>query len=68
MAETSLPRKSFSAAAESSIVTVRDHNRDRLRVDTRLKLLAKWCPKRYGDKLDVEDSGNLTVNVFTEDE
>lgn len=27
--------------------------RDRLRVDTRLKLLAKWDPKRYGDKLAV---------------
>jgi hypothetical protein len=24
--------------------------RSRLRVDTRLKLLAKWDPKRYGDK------------------
>jgi hypothetical protein len=26
-------------------------NRSRLRVDTRLKLLAKWNPKKYGDKL-----------------
>lgn len=25
--------------------------RDRLRVETRLKLLAKWDPKRYGDKV-----------------
>lgn len=25
--------------------------RSRLRVDTRLKLLAKWNPKKYGDKL-----------------
>jgi hypothetical protein len=30
-----------------------EHQRDRLRVDTRLKLLAKWDPKRYGDKLQV---------------
>ena len=28
-----------------------DPQRDRLRVDTRLKLLAKWDPKRYGDLL-----------------
>ncbi len=28
-----------------------DPQRDRLRVETRLKLLAKWDPKRYGDKL-----------------
>lgn len=27
--------------------------RSRLRVDTRLKLLAKWYPAKYGDKLDV---------------
>jgi hypothetical protein len=26
-------------------------NRDKLRIDTRLKLLAKWNPKKYGDKL-----------------
>ncbi len=31
--------------------------RAKLRVETRLKLLAKWDPKRYGDKLDV----NATV-------
>jgi hypothetical protein len=29
----------------------------KLQIDTRLKLLAKWDPKRYGDKLDV----NATV-------
>ena len=26
---------------------------DRLRVETRLKLLAKWRPQRYGDKLQI---------------
>src|SRR5436190_22396760 len=34
-------------------------SRSRLRVETRLKLLAKWDPKRYGDKLDVGVTGNL---------
>jgi len=28
--------------------------RARLQVETRLKLLAKWAPKQYGDKLGVE--------------
>ena len=29
-----------------------DHvQRSRLRIDTRLKLLAKWNPRKYGDKL-----------------
>lgn len=27
--------------------------RSKLRIDTRLKLLAKWDPKRYGEKLDL---------------
>lgn len=31
--------------------------RSRLRVETRLKLLAKWDPKRYGDKVDVNHGG-----------
>jgi hypothetical protein len=31
--------------------------RDRLRVETRLKLLAKWDPKRYGDKMAVTGGG-----------
>lgn len=35
-------------------------SRSRLRVETRLKLLAKWDPKRYGEKLDIE------ANVKTE--
>lgn len=31
--------------------------RSRLRVETRLKLLAKWDPKRYGDKVTNELTG-----------
>jgi hypothetical protein len=36
-------------------------NRARLRVDTRLKLLAKWNPKRYGDKIETHLSGDVGV-------
>jgi transposase len=32
-------------------------SRSKLRVETRLKLLAKWDPKRYGDKVDVNHGG-----------
>ena len=28
-------------------------SRARLRIETRLKLVAKWNPKKYGDKLDL---------------
>lgn len=34
--------------------------RSKLRIETRLKLLAKWDPKRYGDKQDV----NMTVTTL----
>ena len=32
-------------------------SRSKLRVETRLKLLAKWDPKRYGDKVTQEHTG-----------
>jgi hypothetical protein len=40
--------------------------RARLRVDTRLKLLAKWDPKRYGDKIQHADAegNNLPAPQF----
>ncbi|HET8730492.1 MAG TPA: hypothetical protein VFM34_05215 [Moraxellaceae bacterium] len=34
--------------------------RSKLRVETRLKLLAKWSPKKYGDKIDVNHSGSIS--------
>lgn len=40
--------------------------RAKLRIDTRLKLLSKWDPKRYGDKLalgQAEDLGPLQVFI-----
>jgi hypothetical protein len=43
------------------IVTRTDHDviqRAKLRIDTRLKLLAKWNPKKWGDKVDVTSGGN----------
>jgi hypothetical protein len=30
----------------------------KLRIETRLKLLAKWNPKRWGDKMDLTSGGN----------
>lgn len=35
----------------------------RVRAEYRLKLLAKWDPKRYGDKLDVSSSDGSMVPV-----
>lgn len=40
--------------------------RSKLRVDTRLKLLAKWAPRKYGDKLELSGDADrpLTVQVI----
>lgn len=37
--------------------------RAKLRIETRLKLLAKWDPKRYGERLQTENNTNSNVNV-----
>lgn len=37
--------------------------RSKLRAEMRLKLLAKWDPKRYGDRVDLNHGGDLTLNV-----
>ena len=36
----------------------------RLAIDTRKWAAAKRLPKKYGDKLDVESAGNLTVKII----
>jgi len=38
--------------------------RDRLRVDARKWVAAKLLPKKYGDKIDVEHSGSVTVHEW----
>jgi hypothetical protein len=38
-----------------------DVQRDKLIIETDLKLLAKWDPKRYGDKLGLEHSGEIVT-------
>lgn len=35
----------------------------KMRAEQRMKLLAKWDPKRYGDKLDLNHSGALNITV-----
>lgn len=42
--------------------------RSKLRVETRLKLLAKWSPKKYGDKLDLNHSGDIGFKTMSDDD
>lgn len=37
--------------------------RAKLRIETRLKLLAKWNPKKYGDKIELEQSGEVKHTI-----
>lgn len=43
-----------------------DVQRDKLIIDTDLKLLAKWDPKRYGDKVAHELSGAVQLSKTVE--
>lgn len=43
-----------------------DVQRDKLIIDTDLKLLSKWDPRRYGDKVHLEHSGR--VDRLSDDE
>lgn len=44
----------------------------RVRIDTRLRLAGKWLPKEYGDKLDVNYTGEVThrhdLSAYSPDE
>ena len=37
--------------------------RSKLRIETRLKLLSKWSPKIYGDKIEHEHKGNIDITA-----
>lgn len=60
----------FEAIAENILEIIDDIAEDpasrRVRADFRLKLLSKWSPKRYGDKLGLTDGdgGPLSVSVI----
>ncbi|MFD1121842.1 hypothetical protein ACFQ2T_04955 [Methylophilus flavus] len=38
--------------------------RSKLRIETRLKLLAKWNPKKYGDKVELSGPGEQGEHIF----
>lgn len=40
--------------------------RSKLRIETRLKLLAKWSPKRYGERVQVAGDADSPVKVEAE--
>lgn len=43
--------------AEEKVLDAEHVQRSKLRIETRLKLLAKWSPRKYGEKVGLEHSG-----------
>ena len=52
-------RETARGRGESSL----DVQRDKLIIDTDLRLLAKWNPKRYGDKLELAGDAERPLTV-----
>ncbi len=42
-------------------------SRSKLRIETRLKLLAKWDPKRYGDRVALDHGGAIGITITPDD-
>jgi hypothetical protein len=40
----------------------------KLRIETRLKLLAKWSPKKYGERTHLEHSGKVGLESLVADD
>lgn len=55
-------------ALEIADTTTDDPQCRKVRIDTRLKLLAKWDPKRYGDKIHNEHSGAVVWQAASGDQ
>lgn len=54
--------RDYKPGEQGGYVPDTDHiQRSKLRIETRLKLLAKWDPRRYGERLGVEHSGTMTL-------
>lgn len=51
-------------SGETEMVFDKEHvQRSKLRIETRLKLLAKWHPKVYGEKVDVTSDGEKLASM-----
>ena len=42
-----------------------DVQRDKIKIDTDFRLLKVFNPKKYGDKQEIEHTGNLTINTIS---
>jgi hypothetical protein len=69
IAKPRAPDAPADAPVEYELVVTETRREDmlghrKLQVETRLKLLAKWDPRRYGDRTALEHSGSLTLEAL----
>lgn len=65
--ETQAHREADEIREIADASTNEDYQVSRLRIDARKWRAAKMAPKVYGDKLDIETKGSLTVNISSDD-
>jgi hypothetical protein len=59
-------RRDYAVGEDGRKVVDHDHiSRSKLRVETRLKLLAKWDPRRYGDRMTLAGDAEIPVATVT---
>lgn len=60
-------RNDFVASKDGLAFNAEHVQRSKLRIETRLKLLAKFNPKRWGDKVEVDNkhSGQVGMTILT---
>lgn len=68
IANTPVPGQRTKITVDGAEVVTEDMlGHRKLQIETRLKLLAKWNPKKYGDKVEHEHKGGITVTMTKDD-
>lgn len=63
MDDASIPKGVVNKKIRKLVMLGDPTARDKLRIDTRLKLLASWDRHRYGDRKSVEHSGSIEQKI-----
>ncbi len=62
-------RRDYAKGEDGREVVDHDHiSRSKLRIDTRIKLLAKWDPRRYGDALKLSGDPENPIMGMTDEQ
>jgi hypothetical protein len=71
IADTPMTGEETEEDAEGNVLKIKKAEmlgHRKLQVWTRLQLLARWCPERYGDRNKIEMSGSLNVSAMSDDD